>query len=1092
MPDQGAKLATKLHTDVAYTYRRWTAVIPTTTAPTAPTAVLGQIENLLIAASTAYRERRYEDAVETYTSARRLIWSQIAPLVTFDESVIKHVELTASLASYSAEFLNILPVEQPVVGVRPRVEADVQPGPLLGLHSAKVSRNATLAAADLEMADELEALGNTKSATFYRERATALDPDFVRLLTKQPTPDAGTPAGRIRTRAERVGNGITAGATSALRTEREGVLAARADVGSVHAVDVLSEIPVIDIPDELTVAQRFYAVPVGDAVKEMRWAVGESLAGEQILQTVYDARRAIDVLDDVLIRPRKPADVAIGLTHAWYYETTLGLAESYHAMGQYDLAQTWYLAAAGYQYLHATTEAPYVWARLATCYLDHGNSLFRAGEVAAALPVYEKVLSSDGTVPAGSSLHALPGLAPATAQAALVIADLTTPENIDPDAVSPSIAAVIFDVHSQLAKIAGGLDFWGHWAANVPIWTFDYLQQVATTFSQLAIGAERDAISFWEKADAGELTRTQLTQNIQLADAERAAADRSVDAARAELDAYRAAEDAAQLRADNSRANAAEYATRSRSWTMHQALSAQLSGGEDGSSAELNQLADRMMQGSYSLSGDRGTLAAAESLTAARQQREYEIHAMARQAAELDAAKAQATQEREAGQARVTAAQAGAHAAAVRVAGAQQLLLAFDQQRFTPDVWNAMGETMNALAQRYLVMALDVAKRMQRSYNFENDTALSIIRPDYQAQTVSGLLAADSLLADVQSFTYQLITSTAPNPQPVRQTISLAGRYPFLFETQFRRTGRMEFQTGLDDFDVAYPGTYAGRIVTVEVDVDGIVPATGVSGTLTNSGISHYRVPSLLWPLGGSGVKHRVQNREVLVLSDYDQRQDALVVSPDPRRRSVFEGAGVASSWTLSIPPQANDLSYAGIVDVRLTFTYKARFDPDLRDRVVAELEASPAAHERQRPLPLRWLFPDAFFAFYSTGTLAVTLGRSDFSATEDDPRVVDVGLTVATTPRAAVDGLVLRVALPGRQPVTVTCDEHGAVEADTFEAALTAAGQGDAIGASALGAWTVAVHPDDNPSLVVDGALDLEGIDNVALVLGYSFTPRA
>ena len=45
----------------------------------------------------------------------------------------------------------------------------------------------------------------------------------------------------------------------------------------------------------------------------------------------------------------------------------------------------------------------------------------------------------------------------------------------------------------------------------------------------------------------------------------------------------------------------------------------------------------------------------------------------------------------------------------------------------------------------------------------------------------------------------------------LKQTISLAQRYPFLFETQLRPNGTIDFQTDLDDFDSVYPGTYAGR-----------------------------------------------------------------------------------------------------------------------------------------------------------------------------------------------------------------------------------------------------------------------------------------
>lgn len=1116
----------RLHRDLAYTYRRFTAVVA---QPTGSTAVLGQIESLLVQASTAYRERRYRDALDDYTSARRLIWSQLSPLHSYDERIVGTLDLRKALVSYSTEFLNLLPVEQPTAGVRPRVDPPAVDAPTLGLFSDAVTLKGSHAAADLDVAAELTAIGNTKAAQFYLDRATQLAPDLVEKIQAQRAPQPGPgavgpiAAPRDGARDEALdGDGVgvirlpdlpvhAAGRFDTV--SRRGGIGRIGQIGRVggvtdvsaaallehsfeRVVDVISATPVVDIPPAITAEKRFYAVQVGDEVTRLQWDAGQALDGDQLLDAVYKKRLEIDVLHDVLIRPKRPADVAAGLTHAWYYETTLGLAECHHAIGEFDEAERWYLAAARYDYLNPDTEAPYVWGRLARCYLDHGDVLFRDDDAQAALAVYEKVVTAAGGVP-GSPLHTIPGLAPAAAQAAQVIANLATPDAIDADAVSPAIETVVFEVWAQLTKIAGGLDFWGHWAANVPIWTFDYLQQVAGTFCHLAISAERDAISFWEKADAGVLTRTQLAQSVQVAAAEREAANRQVGAARAELDAYAAAEATAALRAANARANAAEYASKSASWTMHQALSTQLSGGEDGDAGQLNRLADRMMAGGYSISGDRGTLAAAESLTAARQQREYEIDVMNRQAAELDAARAQAGAERAAAGARLAATQAGAHAAAVRVAAAQQLLLAFDQQRFTPDVWNAMGETMNALARRYLVMALDVAKRMQRAYNFENDTALRIIRPDYTAQGVNGMLAADSLLADVQTFTYELVTSTAPNPQPVKQTISLASRYPFLFETQFRRTGRMEFQTSLDDVDSVYPGTYAGRIVAVEVDVQGIVPARGISGTLTNSGVSHYRVPNAVWVDGTTGVKHRVQNREALVISDHDPRTDALLLPDDSRRRGVFEGAGVASTWTLDLPPESNDIDYATVSDVLLTITYQARYDADLRDRVVAALAATPAARQRQRPFPLRWLFPDAFFAFYgggatAPGTLTFALGRTDFGSTEDDPRLVDVAFTVVTTPSARVDGLVLRVTLPGRDAVSVTCDEQGAVDADALADALTAAGQDDAFGASVLGDWTVQVRAEDNPTWVVDGALDVEAIDNVGLILGYSFTPKA
>ena len=64
--------------------------------------------------------------------------------------------------------------------------------------------------------------------------------------------------------------------------------------------------------------------------------------------------------------------------------------------------------------------------------------------------------------------------------------------------------------------------------------------------------------------------------------------------------------------------------------------------------------------------------------------------------------------------------------------------------------------------------------------------------------------------------------------------------------------------------------------------------------------------------------------------------------------------AGVASSWTLELPKGINDIDYGALTDVRLTFYYKARFDPDLRATVLAQLAALPGFTGRQRSLPTR------------------------------------------------------------------------------------------------------------------------------------------
>ena len=87
-------------------------------------------------------------------------------------------------------------------------------------------------------------------------------------------------------------------------------------------------------------------------------------------------------------------------------------------------------------------------------------------------------------------------------------------------------------------------------------------------------------------------------------------------------------------------------------------------------------------------------------------------------------------------------------------------------------------------------------------------------------------------------------------------------------------------------------------------------------------------------------------------------RRRRLVVDDD-RRRGVFEGAGVASSWTLDVPagrqrPRLRrDHRRAPHVHVPGSFRSRPAHTGARRTG-----RRRPQAHERQRPIPLRWLFP--------------------------------------------------------------------------------------------------------------------------------------
>jgi len=1065
-----------------YSFRYTTGVFTTVFQPDTPAAAaLAAIEAKLTEGHADFLGGQYQPAIDAYNQAASLIYGQLHPQAIGGTGAISiSPVLFTPLLSLGLEWMNVLAPTVPVAATRPRIVADVAPADaapagatsadVLGLRSQIVDQGSNAdAAADWQYSQVLHAQANPKAAQFFLTRAEKTAPALIKQLQAGQGDGDGDkdapPGGGSADRA------VPAAAPAAAGP---GPRAALVTDGSIARVP---------LPPALTVA-RTYGVQQAGQVSTMAWAVGDGPPVDQAIKVLYASRVAATDLTLLRNVPTCPADLAAGLPRIYFYVIPLALAECYHALGDYADAETQYLQAASYQYLNTTVEAPYLWARLATLYLDWGDSLFRQGDATDALPIYSRVINPDDTQPA-SVLYTTAPLQPGAAIAEQVLADLAniTTLNLDPDIVS-----VIAAVRGQLAKISGGLDFWGFWTATVPIWTFGYLQGVAVNFAQLAVSVERDVINFWDRADQATLTRQQLATSASAAAAEVSAAQAQVVAAQAQQVAYQDGAALAAQRAADAAANAAEYATESDLAISYQASSSQISGGDDGDPNELNQLADQLLSG-QSISGSQATIAAATQLAGTKANRRYEIDSLQRQAAELATARAQANAEAAAAGAQTAAAQAAYAVASIRAQGAAQLLNAFDNQTFTADVWQRMGDTLYRLYQRYLSMALYAAKLMQQAYNFETDQALALIKPDYSTDEVNGLLAADTLLADIESFTYDLVSSARGKPQPVKQTISLAERYPFTFESQLRRTGAMDFQTTLDDFDSYYPGAYAGRIVTVEVNVDGLVPPTGVSGSLTNSGISVYRLPFASWPNPAApAVKYRVQSKETLVISDYAARNDSLLIQPDSRQMRIFEGAGVASTWHLELPKAINDINYGALLDVRLTFYYQARYDPGIAAAVNQQLATRPGFTSRQRAIPLRWIYPDAFFAFQSSGTLSFRLSAPDFRNNETQPQLTAVGVVIATDGSVSAGGLNVGLATPAHAaPVTAALDGNGLADSGSTGSPWAPLATG-----TALGQYTITLAAADNPSLAPGGTLDLAPIVNVALLMNYTFTPRS
>ena len=218
---------------------------------------------------------------------------------------------------------------------------------------------------------------------------------------------------------------------------------------------------------------------------------------------------------------------------------------------------------------------------------------------------------------------------------------------------------------------------------------------------------------------------------------------------------------------------------------------------------------------------------------------------MRRQAEELARAQTQAEDEAKASQARAAAADAGAAVASLKAKTRSATCRRSTSSSSRPTSGSGWPTRSYQLYRRYLTMAIRSARLMQQAYNFETDQALDSIRAEYSDQRVNGLLGADA--ADGRHPVLHLRPDHVRAPAS-RSRCARPSRWRsatrYAFETQLRKTGVMEFETRIDDFDALLPRhvrrPHRGGRGRGRRDRAG---ARHLAARSRNGGISSYRTP---------------------------------------------------------------------------------------------------------------------------------------------------------------------------------------------------------------------------------------------------------
>jgi hypothetical protein len=311
---------------------------------------------------------------------------------------------------------------------------------------------------------------------------------------------------------------------------------------------------------------------------------------------------------------------------------------------------------------------------------------------------------------------------------------------------------------------------------------------------------------------------------------------------------------------------------------------------------------------------------------------------------------------------------------------------------------------------------------------------------------------------------------------PVKKVISVADAYPMTFEL-LRTMGRCFFQTELAQFDRENPGLYQCKVRNVELLFVGLTGATNLAGSLRNVGVSKFRRED-------GSVVTRLYPSDVLPLSQYSIRQDALAFRFNPNDLRLFENNGIDTLWQLDLPIDANTFDFDELLDVQLVLYYDGFFSQTLESDIKAALPTTGAA---SRGFSMRMWYPDELFYLKSRGDAELAFDAGMFPRNQTNLERTDVTLKVSGEP-ATINGLTLRLRSETHgAELRLTTDANGEVNDSTTGQPLRAL-RNEAL----LDEWTIRITPEDNPGLVSDGNLDLGGIQDVSTFFEYRFDYRS
>lgn len=268
-------------------------------------------------------------------------------------------------------------------------------------------------------------------------------------------------------------------------------------------------------------------------------------------------------------------------------------------------------------------------------------------------------------------------------------------------------------------------------------------------------------------------------------------------------------------------------------------------------------------------------------------------------------------------------------------------------------LYNWMLEQTSKIYFEAYNLAYKMAKTAEERYNYELGESCSIIRPGCWDSLHEGLLAGDRLLVNIHQLEQAYLEKNTRCFELVKH-VSLA---------EFAPKALMELISGKKDscsftlpdaiFDMDYKTHYMRRIKSVSITIPCVVgPSTNINCTLSINKGTYYLENGTPIEVSESG------NTSSIATSSGVNDSGMFELNFNDERYLPFEGYGVDSHWTISLPKDTNFFDRSSISDVVLNVCYTAKD----KGGVVAKQPVSDL--RLGRLFNLKSEFPDEWYAF--------------------------------------------------------------------------------------------------------------------------------